>query len=66
MIKKTEKTTDLNKLKSEILNLKKNLTNSIFQKSTGQLENTSIIKKTKKNIAQLKTQISELMGDKNA
>ena len=66
MIKKTEKTTDLNKLKSEILNLKKNLTNSFFQKSTGQLENTSIIKKTKKNIAQLKTQISELMGDKNA
>ena len=37
-----------------------------FQKSSGQLEKTSDIKKTKKNIAKLKTQINQIVGDKNA
>tara|TARA_B100001029_G_C14753041_1_gene281835 strand:- start:151 stop:276 length:126 start_codon:yes stop_codon:yes gene_type:complete len=37
-----------------------------FQKSTGQLEKTSEIRKTKKNIAKLKTEIKQLGGDKNA
>ena len=68
MIKKIEKTKDLKKIKDEILNLKKSLINFHFQKSTGQLEKTSNIKKTRKNIAQLKTQYGELIknaGDKN-
>ena len=69
MIKKTEKTKDLKKIKEEILNLKKSLINFHFQKSTGQLEKTSNIKKTKKNISQLKTQYAAVIkniGDKNA
>jgi len=37
-----------------------------FQKSTGQLEKTADIKKTKKNIAKLKTQINEKIGENNA
>ena len=53
------------KIKEEILNLKKNLLNLSFQKSTGQLEKTSVIRKTKKSIARLKTQIASI-GDKNA
>ena len=53
------------KIKEEILNLKKNLLNLSFQKSTGQLEKTSEIRKTKKSIARLKTQIASI-GEKNA
>ena len=50
--------TNLAKVKSEILNLKKTLLNLKFQKSSGQLENTSKIKRTKKEIAKLKTKLS--------
>ena len=49
---------NLAKVKSEILNLKKTLLNLKFQKSSGQLENTSKIKRTKKEIAKLKTKLS--------
>ena len=48
MIDKNIKTKDINKIKEEILTLKKSLLNFNFQKSTGQLEKTSNIKKTKK------------------
>ena len=54
------------KIKDEILNLKKTLMNLSFQKFSGQLENTSKIKNTKKQIARLKTQLSNLSGEKNA
>ena len=57
---------DINKIKDEILVLKKSLMNMNFQKSTGQLEKTSNIKKTRKNIAKLKTQIRQNTGAKNA
>ncbi len=57
---------DLKKTKDEIFNLKKILMNYNFQKSTGQLEKTSNIKKTRKNIAKLKTQIRQNTGAKNA
>ncbi len=57
---------DGNKIKDEILSLKKTLMNLIFQKFSGQLENTSKIKNTKKQIARLKTQLSNLNGEKNA
>ena len=54
------------KLQDEVLNLKKNLLNLNFQKFSGQLEKTSQIKKTKKEIARLKTKISNENEVKNA
>ena len=54
------------KIKDEILNLKKNLMNFNFQKSSGQLEKTSKIKNTKKQIARLKAKLSNIYGEKNA
>ena len=66
MIEKTVKNLDHRKMKEEILNLRKILLNLNFQKSTGQLEKTSQIRKTKKDIAKLKTQISKIVGDKDA
>ena len=66
MIKKLENLKDINKIKEEILSLKKSLINFNFQKSTGQLEKTSSIRKAKKNIARLKTKISNLNGENNA
>ena len=57
---------NINKIKEEILNLKKNLLNLNFQKFSGQLEKTAQIKKIKREIAQLKTKQKTLNGDKNA
>ena len=54
------------KLQDEVLNLKKNLLNLNFQKFSGQLEKTSQIKKTKKEIARLKTKLSNENEIKNA
>ena len=59
MSKKT-KIQDLTKNRSEIIMLKKSLLNYNFQKSSGQLEKTSEIRKTKKKIAQLKTEINNI------
>ena len=55
-----------NKIQEEILNLKKSLLNLNFQKFSGQLEKTSQIKNTKKQIARLKTKLSTTKGGKNA
>ena len=62
------KKTDINnkKLREEILNLKKTLMNLNFQKFSGQLEKTSKIKLTKKQIARLKTKLSIIEGEQNA
>ena len=62
------KNTDLNdkKIIDEILNLKKTLLNLSFQKFSGQLENTSKIKVTKKQIARLHSKLSNTNGEKNA
>ena len=57
---------DNKKIKDEILNLKKILMNLNFQKSSGQLEKTSRIKNTKKQIARLNTKLSNINGEKNA
>ena len=57
---------DDKKIKDEILNLKKTLMNLNFQKYSGQLEKTSKIKDTKKQIARLNTKLSNIDGDKNA
>ncbi len=54
------------KTKDEIMNLKKTLMNLNFQKSTGQLEKTSKIKDTKKQIARLNTKLTNINGEKNA
>ena len=54
------------KMRSEILELRKTLLNLKFQKSTGQLEKTSQIKKTRKKIAKLKTSLNNEIGEKNA
>ena len=57
---------DNKKIQDEILNLKKSLLNLNFQKSSGQLEKTSQIKNVKKNIARLKTKISNMNGVQDA
>ena len=57
---------DGNKIKDEILNLKKTLLNLSFQKFSGQLEKTSQIKNAKKQIARLKTKLSNVGGENNA
>ena len=49
-----------NKIRSEIIGLKKILLNFKFQKSTGQLEKTAQIKDTRKKIARLKTEINKI------
>ena len=64
MIKKT-KQIDIKKIKSELFELKKNLLNLRFQKYTGQLEKKSNIKKTRKKIAKIKTEINA-QGETNA
>tara|TARA_B100000674_G_C37594091_1_gene802196 strand:- start:297 stop:494 length:198 start_codon:yes stop_codon:yes gene_type:complete len=63
---KNTKPGDVNKMKEEIINLKKTILNLNFQKSTGQLQKTSEISKNKKNIARLKMEINKINGDKNA
>ena len=50
----TNKNIDIKKIKSEISALKKSLLNFKFQKSSGQLEKTSEIRKTKKKISSFK------------
>ena len=62
----TNKSTDIKKINSEISTLKKSLLNFKFQKSTGQLEKTSEIRKTKKRLARLKTEINKSIGESNA
>ena len=54
------------KIFDEILVLKKTLLNLNFQKSSGQLEKTAQIKNAKKQIAKLKTKLTNLKGAKNA
>ena len=54
------------KIQDEILNLKKTLLNLNFQKFSGQLEKTAQIKNTKKQIARLKTKLSNAGGENNA
>ena len=61
----TNKNISLDKIRGEIINLKKSLLNYRFQKSSGQLEKTSEIKKTRRKIARLKTQINKKTGDTN-
>ena len=63
---KKQNSSDLSKMRAEVVNLKRNLKNLKFQKSTGQLEKTAEIKKTRLKIARLKTNMSQVIGEKNA
>ena len=54
------------KIKEEILDLKKTLMNLKLQKFSCQLEKTSKIKLTRKQIARLKTKLSIIEGEQNA
>tara|TARA_B100000963_G_scaffold325402_1_gene311623 strand:- start:852 stop:1046 length:195 start_codon:yes stop_codon:yes gene_type:complete len=58
--------TDSKKFHDEILILKKSILNLNFQKSSGQLEKTSQIKKAKKEIARLKTKLLKINGANSA
>ena len=64
-MQKKVKKLDLKKIKSEIEDLKKSLLNLKFQKATGQLEKTSEIKKIRRKIASLKTDIVNNVGEAN-
>ena len=61
-----KKNIEVTKVKEEIINLKKTILNLIFQKSTGHLEKNSQIKTAKKQIARLKTKLSNVNGVKDA
>ena len=54
------------KIQAEINQLRKSLLNFRFQKATGQLEKTAELKKIRKKIARLKTEISITRGQKDA
>ena len=58
----SKKIIDNKKIRTEINDLKKTLLNFRFQKTTGQLEKTSEIRKVRKNIARLKTHINNQKG----
>lgn len=47
------------KLKEQLLSLKKELFNLRFQKTLGDLKNTSVFAKTRKNVARVKTELAK-------
>ena len=63
---KMNKTLNIKSMKSELETLKKSLLNFNFQKSTGQLEKTSEIRKTKRKIATIKTKLNQEKVEQNA
>tara|TARA_B100000579_G_scaffold405719_1_gene391583 strand:- start:590 stop:787 length:198 start_codon:yes stop_codon:yes gene_type:complete len=65
-MKKQVKNSSISKKNVEIIGLKKNLLNLRFKKANGQLEKTSDIRKTRRKIATLMTEISNSNGEKNA
>ena len=58
MKKKSTKLINIEQKRIELYSLRKSLLNLNFQKSTGQLEKTSEIKKTRRKIASLMTNIN--------
>jgi ribosomal protein L29 len=59
MKKKINKINDTNKMRIEVNALRKSVLNLRFQKATGQLEKTSELRKLKKRIAKLLTNIDQ-------
>ena len=66
MINKKQNSDNLSKMRAEVVALKRNMMNLKFQKSTGQLEKTAEIKKTRLKIARLKTNMNQILGDQDA
>tara|TARA_Y100001970_G_scaffold248524_1_gene318167 strand:+ start:1752 stop:1952 length:201 start_codon:yes stop_codon:yes gene_type:complete len=66
MINKKHNSDNLSKMRAEVVTLKRNMMNLKFQKSTGQLEKTAEIKKTRLKIARLKTNMNQILGDQDA
>ena len=66
MINKKQNNSNLSKMRAEVVALKRNMMNLKFQKSTGQLEKTAEIKKTRLKIARIKTNMTQVIGEKNA
>ena len=66
MINKKGNINNLSKMRAEVVALKRNMMNLKFQKSTGQLEKTAEIKKTRLKIARLKTNMNQILGDQDA
>jgi large subunit ribosomal protein L29 len=66
MINKKQNSSNLSKMRSEVVALKRNMMNLKFQKSTGQLEKTAEIKKTRLKIARIKTNMNQILGDQDA
>ena len=65
MKKNINKFSDEKKIRAEVNELRKSVLNLKFQKTTGQLEKTSELKKTKKKIAMLLTQVDHKRKLKN-
>ena len=65
-MKATTKKINLKSLRLDVKSLKKSLLNLKFQKSTGQLEKTSEIKKARRKISLLKTSINLQKGKQDA
>ena len=66
MIKKKQNSSNLSKMRAEVVALKRNIMNLKFQKSTGQLEKTAEIKKTRLKIARIKTNMNQILGEQDA
>ena len=66
MINKKQNSSNLSKMRAEVVALKRNMMNLKFQKSTGQLEKTAEIKKTRLKIARIKTNMNKILGDQDA
>ena len=66
MINKKQNSDNLSKMRAEVVALKRNMMNLKFQKSTGQLEKTAEIKKTRLKIARIKTNMNQILGDQDA
>ena len=66
MINKKQNSSNLSKMRAEVVALKRNMMNLKFQKTTGQLEKTAEIKKTRLKIARNKTNMNQILGDQDA
>ena len=53
------RTKSVDELKKVLLDLSKDQFNYRFQKTTGAIENTSLIRKARKNVAKVKTILNE-------
>jgi large subunit ribosomal protein L29 len=55
----------INEMNDKLVNYEEELFNLRFQHETGQLENSQLLKKTRRNIARVKTVIREMIDNKD-